>query len=165
VAISVRATTQRCIHTSIVFQLSLLSSHDARYAAKHLRCLQRRRNEVLVAFYMLHVDAQLQRAVDLAVLHEISPRNSRVIAIGRRHVALLYILGQVQFDVSESYPLAPACACVFLYDFELQHALLQHAILVDSEPDGQRDVIVVEDFVIADGAAVGAAAMLGRTRV
>ena len=85
----------------MILQLGLLSRHDARNAAEDLRSLQGRRNEVLVAFRLLHVYPELKRAVDLAVLHEISPRDPRVVAICRRQVALLHILGQVQLDVPE----------------------------------------------------------------
>ena len=78
---------------------------------------------------------------------------------------MLDIFSQVQLDIAKCYSLAPACASTFLYDFELEGALLQHAILVYRKPDGQCDVVVVEDFVVADLAALGAATVLGSGRV
>jgi hypothetical protein len=153
------------LHTSAVLHFSLLARHDAGDAAKHLRRLQGGRNVVLVALSLPHVYAQLDCAVDLALLHQVSPRDAWVVAIGGRKIALLDILGQVQLDVAECYPLAPPRAGVFLYDFELEEALLQHAVLVYGEPHGQGHVIVVLDFVVADGAALCATAVLSGRRV
>jgi hypothetical protein len=151
--------------TSVVLELCLLACHDACNAAKHLRSLQRRRNVVLVALGLPHVYPNLQRAVDLAVLHEISPCDPRIVVIGGPEVALLDIFGQVQLNVAECYALAPACARVFLYDLELEGALLQHAILVHGEPHGQGDVVVVLYFVVAYRATFCATAVLCSRRV
>jgi hypothetical protein len=147
--------------TTVVFELCLLACHDTRNPAEHLRGLQCRRNEALIALDLLHIYPQLECAVDLAVLHEISPGNSRVVAGSGRHVALLNILGQVQLDVPEYYPLASSRTPVLLYDLEFNEALLQHAILVHSEPDGYGYVVVVEDFVVSDRATFCATAVFG----
>jgi hypothetical protein len=139
----------------------LLACHNARNTTEHLRSLQRRRDEALIALDLLHIYPQLECAVDLAVLHEIPSSNSGVVTGSRRQVALLHILGQVQLDMPKYYSLAPSRAPVLLYDLELNKALLQHAILVYSKPDGYGYVVVVEDFVVSDRAAFCATAVFG----
>jgi hypothetical protein len=101
VAVSNGSQSRLTYPTATVLEFCLLASHDACNAAKHLRSLERRRNVVLVALCLPHVYANLQRAVDLAVLHEISPCDARVLVVRGPEVALLDILGQVQLDVAE----------------------------------------------------------------
>jgi hypothetical protein len=52
-----------------------------------------------------------------------------------------------------------------LHDLQLHITLLQHAILVDGEADGEGDVVVVGDFMVLDLAAICATAVLGGRRV
>lgn len=82
----------------MILELRLLSRHDTSNAAEDLRSLQGRRNEVLIPFRLLHVYPKLERAVDLAVLHKIPPRYAWLLACHGRHLALLHVLGKVEFD-------------------------------------------------------------------
>lgn len=84
----------------MILKFGLLSRHDTSDATEDLRRLQGRRNKVLVAFRLLHVDSDLERAVDLAVLHKVPPRDARFLARDGRHLALLHVLGQVELDSS-----------------------------------------------------------------
>lgn len=149
---------------SLVLELGLVAGHDARNAAEDLGRLQGGRNEVLVALDLAHVDANLERAVDLAVLHEVAPGDAGLFAGSSAHLALLDILGQVEPDGAQCDSLALGGA-VLLHNLKLNVAFLQHAALVHRQPDGQRRLVVVGNLVVLDGAAAGAAAVLGGRRV
>lgn len=115
---------------------------------------------------MLHVDTELQGAVDLALLHQVAPSDSGLFALRSRHFALLHIFCQVEFYVPQRDAVASAGASrIFLYDFEFGKALLEHSSLVNGEPDRERYLVVEDDLVVADRAAVGAATVFGRCGV
>jgi len=86
--------------TSVVLKFGLLSRHDTSDATEDLRSLQGRRDKILVALRLLHINSDLERAVDLAVLHEVPPRDAWFLARDGRHLALLHVLGQVELDSS-----------------------------------------------------------------
>lgn len=66
----------RGLTAGYVFLFRLLAGHEARYAAKHGGCPQRRRDVVPVAVNLDHKDPNLERAVDLTLLHKIPPHNT-----------------------------------------------------------------------------------------
>lgn len=128
-----------------------------------MRRLQRRRNKVPVALDLAHEDTDLERAIDLAVLHEISPRDPGLLAFCCSvHLALLHVLGQIELYVSQCDSLGLDPTRVLLYDLELHEALLQHTVLVDDHFERQPRVIIVTDFVIFDRALFCASAMIRR---
>lgn len=111
--------------TSVVLKFGLLSRHDTSDATEDLRRLQGRRNKVLVAFRLLHVYPELERAVDLAVLHKVSPCDAWLLTRHGRHLALLNVLGEIELNGSQCDAFASSRAsAVFLHDLELDATLL-----------------------------------------
>ena len=66
----------KVVHTVSVVLLRVLASHEARDTAKHRGRPQGRSRIVPLAVGLHHQDTNLEGAVDLALLHEISPYNS-----------------------------------------------------------------------------------------
>lgn len=149
---------------SLIFELGLFTGHDTRNAAEDLGSLECRRDVVLVSLDLFHVYPNLERAVDFAVLHEVSPCDARLLARHRAHLALFHVLCQVELDSAQSHPLASACP-VLLDNFKLDVALLQHAVLVHGKPDGECSLIVVGNFMVLYIAALCTTAVFGGCRV
>lgn len=99
------AVGMRGRHTSTFFSVTLLARDDAGDAAENLRGFQRRRNIILVALCLPHGYAELQRAVDLALLHQVSPGDP-LVAFGRSDFTRVDILGEVDLYKAERDALA-----------------------------------------------------------
>ena len=56
--------------------VALLPRHDTRNFPKHRRSLQRRRHEIPLPIHLLHRDPNLQRTVNLTILHQIPPHDA-----------------------------------------------------------------------------------------
>ena len=105
--------------------------------------------------------AYFQGAVDLAVLHEISPAD----ALLGIHLTGFDVLGQIQLDIAQRYPFSPAAGGVFLNAFEVYPCVLQQVVLVHCQAYRDLLLIVVYDLVILDRALLRSTAMLRSRRM
>ena len=97
----------------------------------------------------------LQSAIDLTLLHQVSPLHAAFSVIISFHK-----LCEVQPDVSK-YDCFPSSARrVLLQDLELYVQVLQHAITVYYQPKRQCLFIVPYNFVLSDDDVCGSSAML-----
>lgn len=121
------------------------------------RSLKHVHDKVPFATNELHGDVNLERAVDLALLHEIAARYRICVVVAATTTSagtgrnVFDILRQVKIKHSERDALAFAATRVFLQDFEMYRSLLQHLIFTDNEADGYDFVVVVQDFMVLDG--------------
>lgn len=193
------ATCQHCIRLGVQGQLGvggqrtsrvilgLLWPHEAGDAAKDRGRSQRRGDEVSLAVHLHHEDANLEGAVDLAILHEVAPYDAlvcgpRLRCIGRRGrrranahaatplpargrniprkgLALLHVLAQVQLDVAQCDLLRGA---KFLHNLELKRTLGEIVALVNGYAHRRYNLAeIIVDPVVGNGAFGGAAAVLG----
>lgn len=116
------------------------------------------------------VESHLYRAIDLAVLHEIPSCDTPLIRVSIFTASIVLLAGvdvlaQIELHVTKSDSFTSAPASVFLNHFKMNEALLQHARLVDGEPDGNDHGIRVVNFVVFDGILRSAPAMLRRSAV
>lgn len=102
----------------------------------------------------------LEGTIDLAILHEILPRDGPIPLLPRR----IHVFSEVQPHVPEHDPFAPSPRRVFLHDFEIDVGLLQHAVAINRQADREDFGVVPGDFVLADDFFRGAAAVFGRCR-
>lgn len=98
----------------------------------------------------------LQRAINFAILHEVSS-NYPVVSLD---LAGFGVLGKIELDIPQHNPLAPRTGRVLLQYLQMQGGLLKVVVLVHGQPYGYGLLIVVYDRVVPDVALVSAASML-----
>ncbi len=102
----------------------------------------------------------LQCAVDLALPHQIPPRDALLIMA----ITALNVLCQIQFHDSQYNPLWSCPERVLLYHLEIDLTLLEHAIAINYQPDRQSLVIVPAHFVVFNDRFRSVATVLGGCR-
>ena len=147
---------------------------DAGDAAEDGGLFERRRDEIGVALGLFHFDADLERAVDLAVLHQVAADDAAGFEVVGVRVGVVVavplwvveircvgVLREVELDDAEDHP-AFGAFVVLLRHFEVDLVLLQLLRLVDGQADAEGFDVVPGCFVFADHCLFGAASMLGR---
>lgn len=133
------------------------------------------RHEVPFAFSLLHRDANLGRiregykfglqstdfesTVDLAVLHEVSPRDSAIPIL-----PCIDVFGKVEPHVAKYDSFSTGSGRVLLHDLEMNFGFLQQCIAIDRHPYRQQFIVLPRYFMLSDGFFRGSTAVLGRCR-
>lgn len=91
----------------------------------------------------------LERAVDLAFLHQVPPRDP-IFASTIRALTAVDILCEIELDEAKCDPFTSTSTRVLLQDLKVYPSLLQHLVLSYDQPNGESLFVVIHDLVVLD---------------
>lgn len=133
-----------------------LAHNQSRDPAKHGRNLECRRSEPPIPIYLLQEHPNLDRRIDLTLMHQVPPHHA--LPPVSSLLTRIHILRQIQPQRPQENLLRMAN---LVYDPKIQKGVLQHAVLGDGQARGDERLVVVGDLVVLDGHARGAAGVVG----
>jgi hypothetical protein len=152
-------------HPFVVFSAGF-SGHDSGDAAEHHSSLQWWGCEIRVSIQLLELDADLERRIDLTLLHQISSRNALIVWVQQGafivEVRTVGILGKVEFDLAQHNSAMTGAFAIFLQNLEVDLGFAQEEGLVNCHPYGQLFGVVPGALMIGDRGPFGTASVLGR---
>lgn len=111
-------------------------SHQTLYPQETFEGVIDIRDKVLLPIQLPHINPNFERAVHLAVLHQVPPYNAMLV------IALIGIFGKIELDVPQRDPIPAVIGRKLLDDLKCDDAILQHLISVNRQTDWN-DLLVV----------------------